>query len=109
MRYAVFFSLLFAMGCGRKDAAKEDAPVASPSKFAADVHPVLAKACGACHSEGAKAVAFVDAEAVFMALGDKVKERLDSDDPKVVMPPPRIRVPLTEAERAILLGFLGKS
>ena len=88
-----------------------------------DVRPILADRCFACHGPDAaarKAGLRLDTRAGALALlasghaavvaGDpqrsELTARIHSTDPDLVMPPPELKRPLNEAERAILVQWI---
>ena len=88
-----------------------------------DVRPILADRCFACHGPDAaarKAGLRLDTRAGALALlasgqaavvaGDprrsELISRIHSTDPDLVMPPPELKRPLNEAERAILVQWI---
>lgn len=112
------FMLVIAFGltaCGTSDNKRHEDPSADanpnpagpePAAFATTVHPLLQRACGACHTAGAKHEAFVDDDAKLKALAPAILERIKSDNARVVMPPSRAREPLTAAEIQTIEDFL---
>lgn len=107
-------ALAFVVGCGKdKESNQGDAPPGSGdalplTTWDAEIHPLLQKSCGGCHTAGAKHAAFVDDEALFKSMAVPIAERIKSEEPKVVMPPPRSRDGLTSGERQALLAYLGQ-
>ncbi len=110
MRYALLCAALILTGCGKKESKGEAAPASppAPSKFTAEIEPILESACGACHTPGATHVVFVGDEAAFVSLAEAIKERLTTTEPKLAMPPPKVRAALAAGERDAVLGYLNR-
>jgi cytochrome c553 len=80
--------------------------VAAEPDFNRDVRPILAAKCFKCHGPDEKTrKADLRLDAANEA-GAKVVERIHSKDESEVMPPPAVKKPLTEAEKAILAAWV---
>lgn len=80
--------------------------LAAEPDFNRDVRPILAAKCFKCHGpdeKARKADLRLDAK---NDVGSKLVERIHSKEPDEVMPPPAVKKPLTEAEKAILAEWV---
>ena len=95
-----------------------------PPDFNRDVRPILSDRCFGCHgpdagagrkaglrldtAEGASALLRSGRRAIVAGdlAASEAAHRIRSDDPDLVMPPPELKRPLTEAEREILLRWI---
>ncbi|MCY3003559.1 MAG: DUF1553 domain-containing protein [Planctomycetota bacterium] len=106
MTAALSLLAAFALGTTPHDAGRVD--------FQRDVQPLLADRCFACHGPDAakrKAELRLDLEESARDVVDggakaELAQRILSDDPRHVMPPPSLKRPLDERERATLLAWL---
>ncbi len=75
--------------------------------FLADVNPVLKKSCGDsfCHGKSSPFGAYVDDDAVFLANGSDVLQRLAMSGTGQ-MPPPGGKQTLSDADRQVIESFL---
>ena len=102
------FAAAVLTACGAKEGKKSDDASQAVDLPWTEVHLILQKNCGACHTEGAKHSAFVDDKDLFVAEADAVAERLKSTEPKVQMPPSRTRDALSDADRTTVLTYLNR-
>ncbi len=94
-----------------------------PLEFGRDIRPILSDHCFGCHGPDAnkrKAGLRLDTEEGAQALlesGNRalvphdlarsaIAARIASDDPNDIMPPPQLKRPLTDAQRALLLAWI---
>ncbi|MFM1822144.1 MAG: hypothetical protein RI967_410, partial [Planctomycetota bacterium] len=113
-----------AAGLPRSDAPATRRGGSEPPDFNREVRPILSDRCFGCHGPdagaGRKAGLRLDTPEGAAALlrsgrraivaGDleasEAAHRIASDDPDLVMPPPELKRPLSEAERDILLRWI---
>lgn len=106
MSAAISLFAALALGTSPQAAGRVD--------FQRDVQPLLADRCFACHGPDAakrKADLRLDLEEFAREVVDggaraELAQRILSDDPRHVMPPPSVKRPLDERERATLLEWL---
>ncbi len=87
---------------------------AAPPDFARDVRPIIANHCLKCHGPDAatrKARLRLDtADGAREALGtvgqSEVLDRIQSNDPEAVMPPPHVKKPLSDKQKQILKDWI---
>jgi len=111
--------LAAAAACPFRPAGADDKPAAAPKaggrvQYNRDIRPILAENCFACHgpdSAARKADLRLDRRADAIAAGaitpgdpkkSSVIERVCSDDPAEVMPPPKALKKLTPAQKDLL-------
>ncbi|QDV82110.1 Planctomycete cytochrome C [Stieleria magnilauensis] len=75
--------------------------------FNRDIRPILSDKCYFCHGpddENREAGLRFDIreEAIDAIEAGELVDRIDSDDPDMIMPPPRAKLPLTEKEKRLL-------
>lgn len=97
-------------------APRDAEPALEPVDFNREVRPLLSDRCFSCHGPDEskrKAELRLDTpeggREVFAGGADsEAARRIASDDEHEVMPPPKLKRPLSEAERATLLRWIGE-
>jgi hypothetical protein len=113
------------LGAGLSAAAADATPPERSIDFNRDVRPILSDRCFSCHGpdaetrqaglrldERAAAVTALASGAIAVVPGapdrSEALARIGSTDPDVVMPPPRIKKPLSPAEAGILRRWIAE-
>ncbi|MDA1052305.1 MAG: PSD1 and planctomycete cytochrome C domain-containing protein [Planctomycetota bacterium] len=113
MRFALLASLAFLAACVSANAAGEER-----IDFNRDIRPILSENCFYCHGQDANKRqaelrldlrdAAVEAGAIVPndIVGSALIERINSDDPDVIMPPPMSNRRLTAAQKDTLARWI---
>ncbi len=101
-----FLTILFGVWLGAST-ANSQTPIASELSFQRDVRPILSNHCFACHGpdeEQREADMRLDVSSELDL--DTLRERINSTDPDMVMPPPKLNKPLKPQQIEILQRWL---
>ena len=110
---AIASALLVAVACAT---LVQERPAERSLRFDRDVRPILSDRCFSCHGPDEakrKAGLRLDTEegareALLGGLESELARRIASHDEREIMPPPKLKRPLTEAERTTLLEWIGQ-
>ena len=92
-----------------EETASKDLPTElhRPADFQRDVRPILSNHCFACHGPDAEhREAGLRLDIADGADLEEVLDRISSDDPDIVMPPPEMKKPLSEDQRKVLRAWI---
>ncbi len=101
--------MLTIVGCAWLGAsmALAQTPTSKPLSFKRDVRPILSNHCFACHGPDEKhREAEMRLDLASDLNTDTVRERITSNDPDLVMPPPKLNKPLKPAQIKTLERWL---
>lgn len=121
----VILILFFVLGIGYAALAQLQTAYADDIEFSRDIRPILSENCFVCHGpdqnklEGGlrldvrdEAIAEADSGKAAIVAGhpeqSELMVRIQSNDPDIVMPPPRVDKKLTKAQKDMLEKWIAK-